>query len=72
MWNTLFRSFAGDEQAHGYFPTVARYGAVMTPDDMYQGARLSAAEAIYSGMTTVHDWCHNNEAASMRSATFKR
>jgi 5-methylthioadenosine/S-adenosylhomocysteine deaminase len=59
MWNTLFRSFAGDEQAHGYFPTVARYGAVMTPDDMYQGARLSAAEAIHSGMTTVHDWCHN-------------
>jgi 5-methylthioadenosine/S-adenosylhomocysteine deaminase len=59
MWNTLFRSFAGDEQAHGYFPTVARFGAVMTPDDMYQGARLSAAEAIYSGMTTVHDWCHN-------------
>ena len=59
MWNTLFRSFSGDEQAHGYFPTVARYGAVMTPDDMYQGARLSAAEAINSGMTTVHDWCHN-------------
>jgi 5-methylthioadenosine/S-adenosylhomocysteine deaminase len=59
MWNTLFRSFAGDEQAHGYFPTVARFGAVMTPDDMYQGTRLSAAEAIYCGMTTVHDWCHN-------------
>jgi|SRR5215211_30223 len=59
MWNTLFRSFAGDEQAHGYFPTVARFGAVMTPDDMYQGARLSAAEAINTGMTTVHDWCHN-------------
>jgi len=59
MWNTLFRSYAGDEQAHGYFPTVARFGAAMTPDDMYQGARLSAAEAIYSGMTTVHDWCHN-------------
>ena len=32
---------------------------LMTPDDMYQGARLSAAEAINSGMTTVHDWCHN-------------
>src|SRR5215216_1846237 len=62
MWNTLFRSFSGDEQAHGYFPTVARYGAVMTPEDMYQGARLSASEAIYSGMTTVHDWCHNIRA----------
>jgi 5-methylthioadenosine/S-adenosylhomocysteine deaminase len=59
MWNTLFRSFAGDEQPHGYFPTVARFGAAMTPEDMYQGARLSAAEALYSGMTTVHDWCHN-------------
>jgi len=59
MWNTLFRSFSGDEQAHGYFPTVARYGANMTPDDMYQGTRLAAAEAINSGMTTVHDWCHN-------------
>jgi 5-methylthioadenosine/S-adenosylhomocysteine deaminase len=59
MWNTLFRSFSGDETAHGYFPTVARFGASMTPDDMYQGARLSAAEAINSGMTTVHDWCHN-------------
>ena len=59
MWNTLFRSFAGDEQAHGYFPTVARYGANMVPDDMYQGTRLAAAEAISSGTTTVHDWCHN-------------
>ena len=59
MWNTLFRSFAGDEQTHGYFPTVARYGANMTPDDMYQGTRLAAAEAINSGTTTVHDWCHN-------------
>src|SRR5205823_10474844 len=27
--------------------------------DMYQGTRLAAAEAINSGMTTVHDWCHN-------------
>jgi 5-methylthioadenosine/S-adenosylhomocysteine deaminase len=59
MWNTLFRSFAGDEPAHGYFPTVARFGASMTPDDMYQGTRLAAAEALHAGMTTVHDWCHN-------------
>src|SRR6266851_4938033 len=46
-------------RARGYFPTVARYGANMTPDDMYQGTRLAAAEAINAGMTTVHDWCHN-------------
>lgn len=30
-----------------------------TPADMYQGTRLAAAEAIHSGMTFVHDWCHN-------------
>jgi 5-methylthioadenosine/S-adenosylhomocysteine deaminase len=59
MWNTLFRSFAGDQPDQGYFPTVARYGAAMTPRDMHVGGQLSAAEAIHSGMTTVHDWCHN-------------
>lgn len=58
-WNTLFRSFSGDEQAHGYFPTVARLGSHMVPGDMYQASRLSAAEAINSGTTFVHDWCHN-------------
>lgn len=59
MWNTLFRSFAGDKPEEGYFPTVARFGQQMTPDDIYQSTRLSAAEAINSGMTFVHSWCHN-------------
>lgn len=59
MWNTLFRSFSGDKPAEGYFPTVARFGAQMTPDDIFQSTRLSAAEAINSGMTFVHSWCHN-------------
>jgi cytosine/adenosine deaminase-related metal-dependent hydrolase len=59
MWNTLYRSFSGDQQSEGYFATVARFGQQMTPDDMYQSTRLAAAEAINSGITTVHDWCHN-------------
>jgi 5-methylthioadenosine/S-adenosylhomocysteine deaminase len=59
MWNTLFRSFAGDKPEEGYFPTVARFGAQMSPDDIFQGTRLAAAEAINSGMTFVHSWCHN-------------
>ncbi len=59
MWNTLLRSMAGDKKEHGYFPTVATLGKVFTPDDMYQGTRLSAAEALASGFTFVHDWCHN-------------
>ena len=59
MWNTLFRSFAGEKQEEGYFPTVARFGQQMTADDVFQSTRLSAAEAINSGITFVHSWCHN-------------
>jgi cytosine/adenosine deaminase-related metal-dependent hydrolase len=59
MWNTIFRSFAGDSKEDGYFPTVARFGQQMTADDVFQSTRLSAAEAINSGMTFVHSWCHN-------------
>jgi cytosine/adenosine deaminase-related metal-dependent hydrolase len=59
MWNTLFRSFAGDKPVDGYFPTVARFGQSMVPEDMFQATRLAAAEAINSGITTVHNWCHN-------------
>jgi len=59
MWNTLLRSMAGDRKEHGYFPTARTLGEAYTPDDNYQGTRLSAAEAINSGITTVHDWSHN-------------
>ena len=58
-WNTLFRSFAGDTPEHGYFPTVARFGMQMTPQDMAASVALATAEAINSGTTFVHDWCHN-------------
>jgi 5-methylthioadenosine/S-adenosylhomocysteine deaminase len=59
MWNTLYRSFAGDKPEEGYFPTVARFGQQMSADDVFQSTRLSAAEAINSGTTFVHSWCHN-------------
>jgi 5-methylthioadenosine/S-adenosylhomocysteine deaminase len=59
MWNSLLRSMAGDSSDAGYFPTVAALGKSFVPGDMYQGTRLAAAEAIFSGITTVHDWCHN-------------
>ena len=63
MWNTLLRSMAGDRAEHGYFPTARQLGEKYLPGDMYQGTRLAAAEAIFSGMTTVHDWCHNIRGA---------
>jgi 5-methylthioadenosine/S-adenosylhomocysteine deaminase len=59
MWTTLLRSFDGDNAATGYFPRTSAYGQAMTPDDMYQSTRLATAEALHSGITTIHDYCHN-------------
>src|SRR5262249_33341374 len=59
MWTTLLRNMSGNKPEHGYFPTTTAVGNVYTPRDMYYGTLMSAAEALFSGITTVHDWCHN-------------
>ena len=59
MWNTLLRSMSGEKAEHGYFRTTAALGQKYDASDMYQGTRLAAAEAINSGITFVHNWCHN-------------
>ncbi len=59
VWTTLLRSMAGDSPERGYFPTSRGLGSVYLAADMYHSTRLAAAEAISSGITFVHDWCHN-------------
>lgn len=59
LWTTLLRSLAGDRAEHGYFPTSRTVGSFYTADDIYAAGRLAAAEAVHSGITFVHDWCHN-------------
>jgi cytosine/adenosine deaminase-related metal-dependent hydrolase len=59
IWTALLRSLAGDTAEHGYFPTSRTIGTFYSPEDMYAAGRLAAAEAINSGVTFVHDWCHN-------------
>lgn len=59
MWTTYLRSKAGDTSEQGYFPLTTKYGQAMRPIDMYRSTRLAAAEAIFSGITTVNDECHN-------------
>ena len=59
IWTSLLRSLAGDRQEHGYFPTSRTVGTFYSAEDMYVAGRLAAAEAIHSGITFVHDWCHN-------------
>jgi 5-methylthioadenosine/S-adenosylhomocysteine deaminase len=57
LWNTLLRSMS--DGGAGYFRVSVGLGRLFRPDDVYQGTRLGCAEAISSGITTVHDWCHN-------------
>jgi len=71
MWNTLLRSLAGEKASQGYFPLTTAYGKIMTPDDMYHGARLAAAEGLYSGITTVHDFCHNARSRAHAEADIR-
>jgi cytosine/adenosine deaminase-related metal-dependent hydrolase len=59
IWTALLRSLAGDRQEHGYFPTSRTIGTFYSAEDMYAAGRLAAAEALHSGITFVHDWCHN-------------
>ena len=43
----------------------------MTPDDIFQSTRSSAAEAINSGMTFVHSWCHNVRSTAHAEADIR-
>lgn len=56
IWTTLLRSMAADQ---GYFPVSRSMGSFYEPGDMVAATRLAVAEAIHSGITFVHDWCHN-------------
>jgi 5-methylthioadenosine/S-adenosylhomocysteine deaminase len=60
MWNTLLRGLSdGFGGQQGYFVTCVGLGRHFRPRDTYEGTRLACAEAIDSGITTVHDWAHN-------------
>jgi 5-methylthioadenosine/S-adenosylhomocysteine deaminase len=59
MWNTLLRGLSDGPGQQGYFVTCVGLGRHFRPRDTYEGTRLACAEAIDSGITTVHDWAHN-------------
>jgi len=71
LWTTLLRSLAGDRAEHGYFPTSRTVGTFYTADDMYIAGRLAAAEAVNSGITFVHDWCHNVRSPAHAEAALR-
>jgi cytosine/adenosine deaminase-related metal-dependent hydrolase len=71
VWTTMLRSLAGDVAERGYFPTSRGIGAFYTADDMYVSGRLACAEAISSGITFVHDWCHNVRTPEYAAAALR-
>jgi 5-methylthioadenosine/S-adenosylhomocysteine deaminase len=58
LWGSFARGIVADGE-FDYFPVMSRLGPVMTPEDAYNSAKLAIAEAINSGLTTIHDWSHN-------------
>ncbi len=58
LWGSFARGVVADGD-FDYFPVMSRLGPVMMPEDAYNSAKLAIAEAINSGLTTIHDWSHN-------------
>jgi 5-methylthioadenosine/S-adenosylhomocysteine deaminase len=61
LWTSALRAVIRNDEAPklGYFPVTARMGPHFAPEDCYRSARLGIAEALHSGVTTIHDWNHN-------------
>jgi cytosine/adenosine deaminase-related metal-dependent hydrolase len=58
LWNSFLRGVVGDGDMD-YFPVMTRIGPAITPEIAYRSVRLGIAEALDSGLTTIHDWSHN-------------
>jgi 5-methylthioadenosine/S-adenosylhomocysteine deaminase len=59
LWTSQMRGHFGSTPDSMYFKVRNRLGDAYQADDMYHGTRLGATEAIWSGITTVVDFCHN-------------
>ncbi|WP_428422784.1 amidohydrolase family protein [Methylibium sp.] len=60
LWNGLFRGLVSYYKPElGYFPMKALLGKLYRADDIHWAVQRGLAEALNSGMTTVHNWAHN-------------
>ncbi|WP_299706529.1 amidohydrolase family protein [uncultured Pontibacter sp.] len=71
LWTSLLRSMAGDTEGRGYFSVTRTVGQHYTPESMYTASRLAIAEAISSGITTLHDWSHNARSPEFAEASLQ-
>lgn len=60
MWAAMLRGGACYGTLGDYFAKVVfSFGAAYTPEDTYTSIRFGLAEAVHSGITTIHGWEHN-------------
>jgi len=60
LWQSLIRGCAADDNVDGWLGrcVLPLYGAPVTGQDAYAGARLSTVDLVGTGVTTVTDWSH--------------
>src|SRR6516225_7326444 len=61
MWSTLGRNFLSDN-GFEYFPAKWATAALYGVDDFHNSVSLGLAELANGGVTTVHNWSHNNRS----------
>ena len=59
LWNSFMRGLIGNQPGRDYFAVKRGLAPFYKPLDFYRAARLALAEAVNSGLTTVHNWHHN-------------
>lgn len=72
MWAAMLRGCACYGDLGTYFHDVVfTYGAAFTPEDTYTSVRFGLAEAIDSGITTMHAWEHNLQTPAHADAALQ-
>ncbi len=72
MWQGFLRNVLPDGSLEDYRNVVQRkFGATMTPDDVYAADLVSALGAIDSGVTCVLDWSHIGTSPAHTDACIK-
>jgi cytosine/adenosine deaminase-related metal-dependent hydrolase len=72
MWQGFLRNVLPDGSLQDYRDLVQRkFGATMTPDDVYVADLLSALGAIDAGVTCVLDWSHIHNTPEHSDAVIK-
>lgn len=61
MWSTIGRNFLSDGGC-GYYAAKWATAEHYAPEDFYNSVMLGLAELADSGITTVHNWSHNNRS----------